>query len=247
MKEFEIAYPLGHTPNQEELITSAARQMGLPKGKVAAAVVVKRSLDARNKNIQYRYRVQGFSIDEPGYQPYRTPEYKNVESAEPVIIIGAGPAGLFAALRLLQRGLKPIILERGQDVHKRKYDIAALSRYGSVNPDSNYCFGEGGAGTFSDGKLYTRSNKRGDVKSVLGQLVDFGAADSIMTDAHPHIGSDKLPAIMENIRNCIVGHGGEYHFGCRVEDFVRKGDEWEVVCRVGNEDGTSMSIIRPQM
>ena len=131
---------------------------------------------------------------------------------------------MFAALRLLMRGLRPVILERGKDVHKRKFDMARLSREGVVDPDSNYCFGEGGAGTFSDGKLFTRSSKRGDIREVLHQLVAFGADPSILIDAHPHIGSDRLPAIVENIRKCIVGHGGEYHFSTRVTDISRSSD-----------------------
>ena len=140
------------------------------------------------------------------------------------VVVGFGPAGMFAALRLLMRGLKPVILERGKDVHQRKFDMARLSREGVVNPDSNYCFGEGGAGTFSDGKLYTRSSKRGDIREVLHQLVRFGADPTILLDAHPHIGSDRLPIVVENIRKCIVEHGGEYHFDSRVTDIVKKGD-----------------------
>ena len=131
---------------------------------------------------------------------------------------------MFAALRLLMKGLKPVILERGKDVHARKFDMAKLSREGVVNPDSNYCFGEGGAGTFSDGKLYTRSSKRGDIREVLHQLVRFGADPSILIDAHPHIGSDKLPIVVENIRKCIIEHGGEYHFDSRVTDIIKRPD-----------------------
>lgn len=238
MKQFEVAYPLGYTPTNEELISSAARHMGLPVSKVKAAVVVKKSLDARHKNILYRYRVEGYSVDDLEYRPYSIPEYKDVRASAPVIVVGAGPAGLFAALRLLQLGVKPVILERGKDVHKRKYDVATLSREGNLHPDSNYCFGEGGAGTFSDGKLYTRSNKRGDIKGVLAQLVAFGADESIMVDAHPHIGSDKLPSIMENIRKCILEHGGEYHFGYRVQGLSKCAQGWKVECRVEREDGT---------
>ena len=161
---------------------------------------------------------------------YVLEDYKDVSSAEPVITIGAGPAGMFAALRLLMKGLKPVILERGKDVHARNYDMAKLSREGGVNPDSNYWFGEGGAGTFSDGKLYTRSSKRGDIREVLNQLVRFGADESILIDAHPHIGSDRLPVVVENIRKCIIEHGGEYHFDSRVTDIVKRPDGQFDVC-----------------
>ncbi|MBR4755602.1 MAG: FAD-binding protein, partial [Bacteroidales bacterium] len=137
---------------------------------------------------------------------------------------GSGPAGLFAALKLLTLGLKPVILERGKNVHDRKFDMARLSREGVLDPDSNYCYGEGGAGAFSDGKLFTRSSKRGDIKEVLHQFVNFGANPQILVDAHPHIGTDRLPKIVENIRQTIVAKGGEYHFGTRVTDLVRKKD-----------------------
>ena len=144
---------------------------------------------------------------------------------------------MFAALRLLMEGFKPVILERGKDVHQRKFDMARLSKEGVVNPDSNYCFGEGGAGTFSDGKLYTRSSKRGDIREVLHQLVRFGADPSILIDAHPHIGSDKLPVVVENIRKCIIEHGGEYHFDTRVVDIERAGSSYKVTA----SDGTIYS------
>ncbi len=204
MKEFEITCPLTREPRLKEIEAKAG---GLQ------AVLVKRSVDARKEPV-WRYRYEAYAPGE--YQPYVLPEYRNVADAEPVIVVGAGPAGMFAALKLLTLGLKPIVLERGKDVHRRKYDMAALSNTGVVNPESNYCYGEGGAGAFSDGKLYTRSSKRGDIREVLEQLVLFGASKDILVDAHPHIGSDKLPVIVENIRKCVLEHGGEYHFGARV-------------------------------
>ncbi len=233
MKEIEITCKLGCEPSAEEIKAAAVKALGVsPKVQVQHRIV-RRSVDARN-DILYRYRIEVFKPGE-AMEEYALEEYRDVSKAEPVIIIGAGPAGMFAALRLLMRGLKPVILERGKDVHKRKFDMAALSREGIVDPDSNYCFGEGGAGTFSDGKLYTRSSKRGDIREVLHQLVRFGADPSILIDAHPHIGSDRLPVVVENIRECITGHGGEYYFGTRVTDIVKKGDgSFEVTASDGS-------------
>lgn len=235
MKEFEAAFPISAAPTREQLVAAAARALGVSPAKVSQLRILRRSLDARGE-ILYRYRIQAAEAGEE-LEEYRLPEYKNVSSAEPVVIVGSGPAGMFAALRLLMEGLKPVILERGRDVHARKADVADLSTGRGLNPDSNYCFGEGGAGTFSDGKLFTRSSKRGDIREVLHQLVRFGADPSVLVDAHPHIGSDRLPAIVENIRKCIVEHGGEYHFSTRVTDLVQvnRGNRksWKVVCGGG--------------
>lgn len=222
MKEIEISKKIGRELLDEDVLPLAAKALGCKPQMVGEWRVVRRSVDAR-KDPLYRYRVAVVRKGED-FGEYVTEPYLDVASAEPVLIVGAGPAGMFAALKLLTRGYKPVILERGKDVHARKFDIARLSREGLVDTDSNYCFGEGGAGTFSDGKLFTRSSKRGDIREVLHQLVQFGADPDILVSAHPHIGSDKLPQIVENIRKCIVGHGGEYHFGCRVEDIVRKAD-----------------------
>ena len=205
MKEFEIVCPLTREPRLKEIEAKAG---GLKW------VLKKRSIDARKEPV-WRYQYEAYGPDEV-YVPYELPVYQDVHGAEPVIVVGAGPAGLFAALKLLTLGLRPVILERGKNVHERKFDMAKLSRDGAVDPDSNYCYGEGGAGAFSDGKLYTRSSKRGDLREVLHQFVKFGASKDILIDAHPHIGSDKLPVIVENIRNFIVEHGGEYHFNARV-------------------------------
>lgn len=227
MKEFEISCPLNREPRLKEVEAKAG---GLEYE------LVKRSIDARKEPV-WRYRYVAYT---PGEKPapFTLPPYLDVRGAHPVVVVGAGPAGMFAALRLLTLGLRPIVLERGRDVHSRKADMATLSRTGTVNPDSNYCYGEGGAGAFSDGKLYTRSTKRGDIREVLHRLVEFGASRDILTDAHPHIGSDKLPAVVENIRNCIVAHGGEYHFNSRVVSVSGNGDSG---FEVGTAEGRTYS------
>lgn len=233
MKEFEFSLPISKPADDETLAQAAAKAMGIARKHVDTVTVIRKSLDARN-DILYRYRCVANRCGEPRPDTYSLPQYTDVSNAPEVIIAGSGPAGMFAALRLLMEGFRPVILERGKDVHGRKYDQARIATEGIVNPDSNYCFGEGGAGTFSDGKLYTRSSKRGDIREVLTQLVRFGAKQEILTDAHPHIGSDKLPEIVENIRKCIISHGGEYHFNSRVTDLSKEGGLWTVTCADGN-------------
>lgn len=239
MKQIELSCKIGGEIPHSEVVSAAARALGVSQKAVGECRLVRRSIDAR-KDLLYRCRYEVYTKDEAA-PVFELEPYRNVTDSEPVIVVGAGPAGLFAALKLLMRGFKPVILERGKDVHGRKFDVAALVREGKLNPDSNYCFGEGGAGTFSDGKLFTRSNKRGDIREVLYQLVSFGASESILTDAHPHIGTDKLPEIMENIRHCICGHGGEYHFSTKVVDIVRRGDGSIDVVTVPSDSGSGNS------
>ncbi|MCC6816744.1 MAG: FAD-binding protein [Saprospiraceae bacterium] len=179
--------------------------------------IIRRNIDARNKRVWFILRIE--LIEKSDLNPKQRVDYKNVKNAEEVHIIGAGPCGYFAALQLIKNGLKPIILERGKDVKERRRDLRAIQQSGLVNPHSNYCFGEGGAGTYSDGKLYTRSDKRGNIRDVLEVLVTHGASDAILIDVHPHIGSNKLPQIVQNIRETIIHYGGEIHFNHFVEDF----------------------------
>ena len=185
--------------------------------------VVKRSVDARQRELRVHLTVlvdeQGKPIAKDAPIPlYQAPVFQDVHQAKrSVTIIGAGPAGLFAALTLLEHGIKPIIYERGKEVSARKRDIALLNRNEGLNPESNYCFGEGGAGTFSDGKLFSRSKKRGNMQRVMELFHYFGAPDTVLYEAHAHIGSDKLPTIIKNIRECILAHGGEIHFETKIE------------------------------
>jgi uncharacterized FAD-dependent dehydrogenase len=263
MKEFELDCPVGQEVYPDRIRMAAAEVLRLRGNAIinvidptksyqsvypnadADCVISRRSIDARG-DIVYRYRIEAYSDPYGRYHKYELPEYKDVKDEDSVIVIGAGPAGMFAALKLLTLGLKPIILERGKDVHARKFDMAKLSKDGIVNPESNYCYGEGGAGAFSDGKLFTRSSKRGDIREVLYQFVNFGANPDILIDAHPHIGSDRLPKIVENIRECILSHGGEYHFESRVTDIVRLDDgTFEVKVPSGNaaEDPTVTAAV----
>lgn len=186
--------------------------------------IKKRSIDARKKQVWVNVQLEVYQREKPPLISYNKPE-NNVSAKDPVIIVGSGPAGLFAALKLIELGIKPIVLERGKDVRARRRDLAAINKEHVVNEDSNYCFGEGGAGTYSDGKLYTRSKKRGDVQNVLEILVAHGATEKILYDAHPHIGTNKLPKVVTNLRDTIISAGGEVHFNARVTDLIIENEE----------------------
>ncbi len=206
-----------------QLKLTAARALMLHEEEVSAVKIIRRSVDARRGRPQLLLKLEVYE-GQIAEQKEAVFSYQNVVGKTPVIIVGAGPAGLFAALKLLEKGLRPIIIERGKSVKERKYDIAHLTREHMVNPDSNWCFGEGGAGTYSDGKLYTRSNKRGNITDILRQLVQHGANPDILVDAHAHIGTDKLPHIIANIRKTIESCGGQYFFDAKVTDFIVEGD-----------------------
>jgi uncharacterized FAD-dependent dehydrogenase len=193
------------------------------KNRIKEVTVIRRSVDARQRNVRINLALKVYIDEKKPEVVSSIYDFRNVENERPVAVVGAGPAGLFAALRLIELGYRPIVFERGKAVSDRKRDIARIFREGIINPDSNLGFGEGGAGAFSDGKLYTRSAKRGDVKKVLELFVQFGADPNILIDAHPHIGSDKLPRIIRNIRQQIIDSGGEVHFGCRVNGLIIKG------------------------
>ena len=215
----------------------ASQALSISADRITSLRLRKRSIDARSKYVQYRLQCEVY-YDEPApKQETITTQYKSLPAnAKRVVIIGAGPAGMFAALRLIELGIKPIILERGKDVRARRYDLAAIQKRGIVNPDSNYCFGEGGAGTYSDGKLYTRATKRGDVSSVLKTLVAHGASTDILIDAHPHIGSNLLPKVVAAMRESIITSGGEIRFETRVEDLIiRENKILGVITQTGDE------------
>ena len=225
-KEFQFQVSPEIAANDDLLAQQIAKVAKLSPEKIQKVVVLKRSIDARQKAIKVNLKGNYFLHDETFIdQQIELPHYQNVSNKQEVIVVGAGPAGLFAALQLIESGLKPIVVERGKDVRGRRRDLRAINVEGIVNEDSNYCFGEGGAGTYSDGKLYTRSKKRGDIDRILKLLVAFGATPDIMVEAHPHIGTNKLPQIIQDIREKIIECGGEVLFETKVTDFVIKNNE----------------------
>lgn len=215
IKDTEIVCPPGQQHDDAALKKLAASALNISPQKISALKILKRSIDARGRKVVYRMQVQAY-IDEAFAPQSYTVYYPDVKKGRRVVIVGAGPAGLFAALRCIELGLKPVILERGKDVKQRRRDLANINKQGVVNPESNYCFGEGGAGTYSDGKLYTRSTKRGDVNAVLKTFVAHGATEDILIDARPHIGTNKLPQIITAMRESILNAGGEVHFDTKV-------------------------------
>jgi len=204
------------------LIPHVAKQLSVSSSEIKHIAIIKRSIDARQKAIKINLKLAVYLNEEYHETTIPLPEYKDVSNAKEVIIIGAGPAGLFGALQLIELGLKPIVLERGRDVQERRRDLKAINRDHIVDEDSNYCYGEGGAGTYSDGKLYTRSKKRGDVDRILQLFVAFGASPEILVEAHPHIGTNKLPKIIKAMREKIIEFGGQVLFETRVTDILIK-------------------------
>ncbi|WP_445457223.1 FAD-dependent protein [Flavobacterium sp. HNIBRBA15423] len=225
-REFQFQVSPEVAANEALLANHVAKLFQVSPKEIQKVVVVKRSIDARQKAIKINIKAMVFLVNEPFVEnKIELPDYPNVTNAQEVIVVGAGPAGLFAALQLIELGLKPIVLERGKDVRGRRRDLKAINVDHIVNEDSNYCFGEGGAGTYSDGKLYTRSKKRGDVDRILQLLVGFGASDEILVEAHPHIGTNKLPQIIQDIREKIRACGGQVLFEAKVIDILIKNSE----------------------
>ena len=242
-KQIQINLTPSAAADEKSIRKIAASLAGIDMEAVTALRVIKRSVDARKKNIRVNLTVEVFSGEDSSVPAINHFQPIDVSSKQEVIIVGAGPAGLFAALRLIELGLRPVILERGRDVSTRKKDIALISREQTVNPDSNYCFGEGGAGTYSDGKLYTRSKKRGDNIRVLELLCLHGANENILYEAHPHLGTDKLPGIITEIRKSITDAGGLFILEKKVTDFLIDGDTIKGVITSENEKFTSPFVI----
>jgi len=229
IKDIQLRVNLIEERKENILLYKASKQLKLDVSAISAVKVLRKSIDARKKEIIFNYKVAVYINEQIPEKSDYIFDYKDVSNAKEIHIIGFGPAGMYAALRCIELGYKPIVLERGKNVQDRRRDLKAINQDQIVNEDSNYCFGEGGAGTYSDGKLYTRSLKRGDVRRIFENLVFHGATEQILVDAHPHIGTNKLPKIIQNIRETILKFGGEIYFETRVTDFVVKHNKLQAI------------------
>lgn len=238
--EYQLRILPEQAASEQSLKQYISREKGLDVRTINAIRILKRSIDARQRTIYVNLTIRVFVNETPSEEEFVRTDYPNVEGRPAVIVVGAGPGGLFAALKLIELGLRPIVIERGKNVRERKEDLARISREHKVDAESNYSFGEGGAGAYSDGKLYTRSKKRGSVEKILNVFCQHGASPTILSDAHPHIGTDKLPRVIENMRNTILACGGEVHFQTRMESILIEGQKVK-----GIETNTGKTFLGP--
>lgn len=240
IQEYQLRVLPEVAANEQRIKEYLIQEKGVSARDITATRILKRSIDARQRTIFVNLTVRAYLNELPKEKEYQETVYNDVSDKPQVIVVGAGPGGLFAALRLIELGLRPVIVERGKNVRDRKKDLALIGREQTINPESNYSFGEGGAGAYSDGKLYTRSKKRGNVDKILNVFCQHGASSSILVDAHPHIGTDKLPRVIENMRNTIIGCGGEVHFETRMDALIIENDEVK-----GIETDTGRTFLGP--
>ena len=240
IQEYQLRILPEIAANEQRLKEYLAEEKGLRLCDITATRILKRSIDARQRTIFVNLKVRAYVNEMPADDEFERTIYNKVEDKPQVVIVGAGPGGLFAALRLIEAGYRPIVVERGKNVRDRKKDLALISREHTVNPESNYSFGEGGAGAYSDGKLYTRSKKRGNVDKILHVFCQHGASTAILADAHPHIGTDKLPRVIENMRTTIINCGGEVHFETRMDALIIEKGEVK-----GIETNTGKTFLGP--
>lgn len=240
IQEYSLRLLPAEAANEESLKAYLSREKGFVLSSIRGVHVLKRGIDARHRTVFVNLAVRVFIDESPVGEEFQQVEYPDVDGRPQVVVVGAGPGGLFAALRLIELGFRPIVIERGKDVRERKKDLARISRSQTIDPESNYSFGEGGAGAYSDGKLYTRSKKRGNVDKILSVFCQHGAPVSILVDVHPHIGTDKLPRVIENMRHTILQCGGEVHFQTRMDSLLMKGEQV-----IGIETNTGETFLGP--
>ena len=244
-KEYQIRVLPVVAASENAIKRYLAEEQGIDQRTINSVRVLKKSIDARQRTIFVNLKIRVYINEVPQDDEYEHTEYQNVEGRPQVVVVGEGPGGLFASLRLIELGLRPVVLERGKDVRERKMDLALITKTQKVDPESNYCFGEGGAGAYSDGKLYTRSKKRGNVNKILNVFCQHGASTSILADAHPHIGTDKLPRVIENMRNTIIKCGGEVHFQTKMTRLVVEGERVTGVEAVDLKTGGELTFRGP--